>query len=85
MSEKKLVGLEIADESISLEDQNLVGKASLNHVGKLGSVKLTIEGKFELLPLVNAGIDKLEALIPGDQSFFAAMAKEAVSKIKIKF
>ena len=85
MSEKKLVGFEVVDESIALEDESLVGKVAVNHVGKLGSVKLTLEGKFELLPLVYAGIDKLEAIIPGDQTLFASMAKEAISKIKIKF
>ena len=76
-NEKKLVGVEVVDKSIALEGQDVVGKVSAQHVGKIG--------KFELLPLIYKGIDQIEKIIPGDQTLFATMAKEALSKIKIKF
>lgn len=85
MENKKLVGLDIQDESIALEGQDLVGKVSAVHQGKIGSMKLTIEGKLEFLPLVNKGIDLLEQVIPGDQKAVAEMLKTAVANIKIKF
>lgn len=84
-AEKKMVGVEIVGKSLSLEGQDVVGSIAAQHVGKIGSVKLTLEGKLEFLPLVNKGIDAIEKLIPGDQTLFANMAKEAVSKLKIKF
>lgn len=83
--EKKMVGIEVVEKSIGLEGSDIVGKAAVQHVGKIGSLKLTLEGKFEFLPLINKGVDMLEKLIPGDQTLFATMAKEAISKIKIKF
>lgn len=83
--EKKMVGVEVVDKSIGLEGQDIAGRVAVQHVGKIGSVKLTIEGKFEFLPLINKGIDQIEKMIPGDQTLFATMAKEAISKIKIKF
>lgn len=82
---KELVGLEVVEKSVALEGQDLVGKVAAQHVGKIGSLKVSVEGKFGFLPLVNAGIDKLEELIPGDQKAIAAMLKSAVAQIKIKF
>lgn len=82
---KKNVGIEIVDEQIKLEGQDVVGKVAAQHVGKYGSLKLTLEGKFEFIPLVNKAIDQIEKIIPGDQSAVAEMLKLAVSKIKIKF
>ncbi len=83
--DKKLVGFEVVGQSIALEGQDVVGSIAAQHVGKLGSLKVSVEGKFEFIPLINKGIDKLEELIPGDQKGIAAMLKTAVSQIKIKF
>lgn len=85
VAEKKLVGFEVVDQSVALDGQDVVGKVSAQHVGKMGSLKVTLEGKFEFLPLVNKGIDKLEELIPGDQKVIASILKDQVAKIKIKF
>lgn len=83
--EQKLVGVEIVSKSVKLEGENVVGAVAAQHVGKLGFVKITLEGGFQLLPLVGKGIDKLEELIPGDQKVLAQMAKTALMNIKIKF
>lgn len=85
MPEKQLVGIEVVDKSLSLEGQDVVGKIAVEHVGKVGSLKLSFEGKIEFLPLVGKLIDKIEELIPGDQKALAAIAKDSLSKIKIKF
>ena len=84
MEEKKLVGFDIVEKSVSLEEESLVGKVSAIHVGKIGSIELSIKGKFEALPLINSAIDKLEEIIPGDQKMIADLLKAAVAKIKIK-
>jgi hypothetical protein len=81
--EKQLVGIEVTDKTLKLEGQDLIGVLNAQHVGKVGSLKLTVEGKFELLPFVNTAIDKLEELIPGDQKMIAGLLKSAVAQIKI--
>jgi len=72
---KDLVGIKLVDKSIDLEGQDIVGKVALAHVGKLGKLKLTLEGSFELMPLANKAIDSsvdfIEKKIPGDQTFMA--------------
>lgn len=84
-NEKELVGFEVVDQSVKLEGQDLAASISAQHVGKLGSLKVSLEGKIEFLPLVNKAIDKLEELIPGDQKVIASIIKDQVAKIKIKF
>lgn len=78
-------GLEIENESVSLEGESLVAKADLVHEGKLGGIKISIVGHAKFIPAIEKGIDKLEEIIPGDQSAIAAMLKTAVRNIKIKF
>ena len=85
MEKQELVGIEVTEKSVKLEGQDVVGSVTAQHVGKIGSLEITLKGKFQFLPLVNKGIDWVEKIIPGDQTIFATMAKEAVSKIKIKF
>lgn len=83
--EKQLVGFEVSEKSISLDGQDIVGKASAYHVGKIGSLKVSVEGKFEFIPFVNKAVDKLEELIPGDQKAIAEVLKATIANIKIKF
>lgn len=85
MPEKDLVGIEVESKSITLEGDNLVGKVAAKHVGKIGYLKLSIEGGIEFKPLAYKAIDFVEQKIPGDQTAFAAIAKAAIDKIKIKF
>lgn len=90
MSEKKLVGLELVEKSVDIVGQDIVGKAAVQHVGKLGSLKLTLEGKFEFIPLaskaIDTAVDFVEKKIPGDQTLYAeglkGTLKTALSKIK---
>jgi len=82
---KELVGFEISEKSVNLEGQELVGKISAIHVGKIGSLELSLKGKFEFIPLVNSGLDKLEEIIPGDQKAIFAIIKTGIANIKIKF
>lgn len=82
--DKPLVGFELQEKSVELEGQDVVAKAVAIHQGKIGSLKVSVEGKLEFLPLVNQAIDWVEKKIPGDQSFIAASLKAAVSQIKIK-
>lgn len=87
---KKNVGIEIVDESVEIVDKDLVAKASAQHIGKYGSLKLTLEGKFEFVPLAHNAIDKscdfIEKKIPGDQTLLfegiKVSLKGAISKIK---
>jgi hypothetical protein len=79
----KNVGFEISEKKIDLEGGEVVGKIAGTHVGQLGSLKITLEGKFSALPLINKGIDFLEAKIPGDQKVYAQLLKDAVAKIKL--
>jgi len=83
--EKKLVGIEIVEKSIDVVGDDLVGKVAAEHKGKIGSLKLTLEGSLEFKPIAYSVIDFVEKKIPGDQTAFAAIAKAAVDKIKIKF
>jgi hypothetical protein len=83
-NQKELVGFKLSDESVSLEGQDLVGKAVVSHQGKIGSLKVTFEGKVEFIPMVNRGIDWLEQKIPGDQKFIAESLKAAIANLKIK-
>ena len=48
-------------------------------------VRVTVEGGFQLLPLLSKLVDKVEEIIPGDQKVLAQMAKTALMNIKIKF
>ena len=82
--ENELKGFEVANESIKLEGESLVGSVDFIHQGKLGGLKVNVEGNFKFIPLVEKAIDKIEAIIPGDQSAIAAMLKNAVKLIKIK-
>lgn len=81
---QELVGLEVVEKSVALEGQDLVAKVAAQHVGKIGSLKVSVEGKFEFLSLVNKAIDKIEEIIPGDQKAVASLLKGAISQIKIK-
>jgi hypothetical protein len=81
--EKKLVGVEIEEKSIEIKDSQLVGKIALKHQGKIGGLKITLEGDVSAVPFINKGIDWLESVIPGDQKAWAQLAKEAVAKIKL--
>lgn len=83
MDNKELVGFEISEKSIDLNEGKLIGKAVGNHVGKLGFLKITVEGGFSAIPLLSKGIDWLEEKIPGDQKALAALAKDALAKIKL--
>lgn len=83
--EKELVGFKVEKPDIKLEGENLIGAVEANHVGKIGHIKIKVEGGFQFLPLVNKAVDKLEELIPGDQKAIAGMIKAAISQIKIKF
>lgn len=79
----KNIGFELSEKDIDLVGGEVVGKVSGQHVGQLGSLKITLEGKFSALPLINKGIDFLEAKIPGDQKIYAQLLKDAVAKIKL--
>jgi lipase chaperone LimK len=81
--EKALVGIEVTEKSVKLEGQDLVGAVSAHHVGKIGSLKVSFEGRFEFLPLANKAIDKLEELVPGDQKAIAQILKSTLASIKI--
>lgn len=83
--EKEYKGFEVENEKISIEGESVVGKVDLVHRGKIGGIKITIEGDAEFFPLVDKAIDKLETLIPGDQTAAANMIKSALRAIKIKF
>jgi hypothetical protein len=91
VAEKKLVGVEIVNKSIEIEGQDLVGSVTAHHVGTLGSLELTLKGKFELVPLANKAIDGvvdfIEKKIPGDQSLAAEAVKATLKSYlgKIKF
>ena len=80
---KELKGFAVENESIKVEGLDLVGNVDLVHVGKIGSIKVKIEGNFELIPMVHKAIDKLEELIPGDQKAMAEMLKNAIKLIKL--
>lgn len=82
---EKLVGVELTNKSIELEGENLVGKVGAQHVGKIGYLKINVEGGIQFKPLAYQAIDFVEQKIPGDQTAFAAIAKAAIDKIKIKF
>ena len=83
--EKEYKGFEVENESIAIEGESVVGKVDLVHQGKIGGIKITIEGKAEFFPLVDKAIDKLEQIIPGDQTDVTSMLKTALRSIKIKF
>jgi len=83
--EQKLVGVELTNKSVELEGENLVGKVGAQHIGKIGYLKVNIEGGIQFKPLAYQAIDFIEKKIPGDQTAFAAIAKSAIDKIKIKF
>ena len=83
MSEYK--GLEIENPKVELKEENLVGSVDLVHEGKLGGLKIAISGHAKFMPALEKAIDKLEELIPGDQTAIASMLKTAVRSIKIKF
>lgn len=78
-------GFEIANESVRLEGESLVASADMVHQGKLGGIKIKVEGSFKFIPLVEKAIDKLEEIIPGDQKSIAETLKGAIKLIKIKF
>lgn len=83
--EKEYKGLEVENPSLVLKEENLVGAVELVHQGKIGGIKIKIEGKAKFIPMVEKAIDKLEEIIPGDQKAVAEMLKAAVKNIKIKF
>lgn len=83
--EKEYKGLEIENPSLALKEENLEGALDLVHQGKIGGIKIRIEGHAKFIPMVEKAIDKLEEIIPGDQKAVAEMLKTAVKNIKIKF
>lgn len=91
MPENKLVGIDLDEKSVEIVGQDLVGKLSAVHQGKIGSLKLTLEGKIEFIPFAHSSIDKVidwaEKKIPGDQTVVAegikTTLKSLVSKIKL--
>lgn len=83
--EKEYKGLEIENPSLALKEENLVGALELVHQGKIGGIKIKIEGQAKFIPMVEKAIDKLEEIIPGDQKAVAEMLKAAVKNLKIKF
>lgn len=84
MSDKELVGFDVQEKSLKIEDESLVGEAKAVHVGKIGSLEVSIKGKVEFLPFLDKAIDKLEEIVPGDQKAIAATLKNAIRMIKIK-
>lgn len=76
MTSPELKGAEV---DFSFKD----GKAivTVEHVGKIGSVKLVAE--LEAKPLLAQAIDEVEKLIPGDQKFLAEGLKAALAKVEI--
>ena len=84
MSDKELVGVKISEESIKLEGENIVGSALVSHKGKYGFLNIKVEGGYQLLPFLDKAIDKLEEIIPGDQTMLAATLKGAIRSIKVK-
>lgn len=83
MSDKELVGFDLTEKDIDLVNGEVVGKVAAKHQGKLGWLKVSVEGGFSALPLVNKAIDFIEEKIPGDQKIYAQMLKDAVAKIKL--
>lgn len=79
-AEKKLVGVEVVAPAVKLEGQDVLGSVGLQHVGKIGWVKLKLEGAISAKPLLFKAIDKVEEWIPGDQKIIAAGAKAAIEK-----
>jgi len=82
-AEKKLTGGEPESNSLESEQGKLLGKAVVKHQGKLGWLKVSIEGGVTAIPFIHKGIDWLEQKIPGDQKAWAQLAKDAVEKIKL--
>lgn len=90
MDDQELVGVKIVDKSVSVVGQDIVGNIAVAHVGKLGSLELSLKGKFEFMPLaekaIDGSIDFIEKKIPGDQTLYAeglkGTLKTALSKIK---
>jgi len=83
--EKELKGFEIEEKKLDLVDGELIGKVTGKHQGKIGFIKISIEGGIGALAFINKGIDFLEEKIPGDQKLYAEIIKEQIAKIKFKF
>lgn len=91
MEKKDLVGIQLTEKKIEVVGQDIVGSVGLEHVGKLGSLELTLKGKFEFIPLAGKAIDSvvdfLEKKIPGDQTIAAEgiklTLKSYLEKIKL--
>lgn len=89
--EKKLVGVEIVDKKIAVVGTDLVGVVSAQHIGKIGKLKLTLEGSLEFIPFAEKAIDSavnfVEKQIPGDQTLAAEAVKVTLKGFlaKIKF
>lgn len=81
--ENKLVGFELVKKELDIVNGELVGEAEGKHVGKLGWLSVSIKGGFSAIPVIHKGIDWLEKKIPGDQTAWAGILKDAVSKIKV--
>lgn len=82
--DKEYKGFEVENEKISIEGESVIGKVDLIHRGKIGGIKITVEGDAQFFPLVDKAIDKFEQIIPGDQTAVASMLKSALRSIKIK-
>lgn len=88
---KKLVGIELTEKKIEVVGQDIIGSIGAQHVGKLGTLEITLKGKFEFIPLaskaIDATVDFLEKKIPGDQTLAAeglkVTLKAYLSKIKL--
>ena len=83
--EKELKGFEVVEKDLDLVDGELIGKIAGKHQGKIGSIKISVEGSISALEFINKGIDFLEEKIPGDQKLYAQIIKEQIAKIKFKF
>lgn len=82
LPEVKNIGFEMSKPDIDLVNGEVIGSVSGKHVGQIGSLEISIKGKFSALPLINKGIDFLEAKIPGDQSALALTLKTLIAGIK---
>jgi hypothetical protein len=91
MTEQKLVGIELVEKNVDVVGQDIIGKVAVKHQGKIGFLKLTLEGGIEFIPFANKAIDAtvdfLEKKIPGDQTLAAEglklTLKSYLSKIKL--
>lgn len=80
--EKKLVGFDVTKADVGVEDGQVKGDVVAEHVGKIGSLKISLEAKLDAKPFLHKAVDMIEKAIPGDQSKWANMAKLAIDNIK---